>query len=572
MRRIWQIKSVDESSVSQLARSLDVPPLIARLLIHRGASSSEAAKDFLCQELGALAPPEQMADLSRAASLIRTAIRAKERILIVGDYDVDGLTSSAVLYRLFYGLGADVQVHIPHRLEEGYGLKSAVIEEAQRSGVKLLVTADCGTTSFEELEFAGSRGIQTIVVDQHDLKEDKRPPASAFLNPLQPGCAYPEKEMSSVGVAFTLARGLLQSEPGGLFKAWKDLDLVALGTIADVAPLTGENRILVKTGLYALRGTRKPGLRALLSRVGLAGQELSPEEVSFNLAPPINAAGRIGSAEKSFRLLITEDAQEAEVLASAICQENRNRAALGRTAFQRALSKVTREIDFNQDRVIVLGDEEWHPGVIGILAARLARRFHRPAVVISLRGPLCRGSARSIQPFHLTEALHSVREHLVDFGGHPGAAGLTIARDRVGGFREALNRVAHEKLTSRMLTPLVEVDAELPLSAITDELMRDLELLAPFGTGNPRPVFVCHEARLVSNGSRREFNLWGVPLTVESAEGRAFEAFHPREWAGEGFHPRRFQGKVRIAYSPVRRPNGPEGNIELRVRDLTLPV
>ncbi len=408
------------------------------------------------------------------------------------------------------------------------------------------------------------------MVDQHDLHENRRPPASAFLNPLQPGCAYPEKELCSAGVAFTLARGLLQSEPNGLFKAWKDLDLAALGTIADVAPLTGENRILVKAGLYALRGTRKFGLRALLSRLGLARQALTPEDVGFSIAPPINATGRMGSAEKSFRLLITEDAQEAEVLAGAVCQENRTRAAMDRAAFQRALSKVTREINFNQDRVIVLGDEEWHPGIIGILAARLARRFHRPAVVISLNGPLCRGSARSIRAFHLTEALHSVREHLVDFGGHPGAAGLTITRDRVAGFREALNQVAHEKLQPGMLIPLVEVDAELPLSALTEELMRDLELLAPFGTGNPRPVFVCHEAKLVPNGPHGEFNPWGIPLTVESAEGRAFEAFHPREWAGEGFHPRRFQGKVRIAYSPVRRRNGEKLGVELRVRDLKL--
>ncbi len=550
-----------------MAGTLGVSPVIARLLIRRGIHSSSAAEQFLFGDIGGLADPDRMAGLPEAVRLIRHALAAKQKILIVGDYDVDGLTSSALLQWVLRSLGAEVSCHIPHRMEDGYGLKLEVVEEAHRSGVRLLITTDCGTSSFKELDLARRLGMETVVVDHHDLDPAGHPPASAFLNPLRADCNYPEKELSSAGVAFTLARGLLEGKDG----TWEHLDLVALSTVADMAPLSGENRILVRAGLHALEHTRKPGLRALLMQADLDGSRLTPEEISFRLAPPINASGRMGSAEASFRLLTTDDPTEAEEAVKALFKDNRARRALEGEAFKKALVKVAREINFSRDRVIILEDEKWHPGVAGILATRLTHRFHRPTVVIAVNGSTCRGSARSTRALDLVQALHSVREHLVEFGGHPGAAGLTIERDRIAPFREALNRVAHERMDRGMLSPSVDLDGELPLAELTEELMREMEALAPFGTGNPRPVFLSRDAHLPADRAQAGFHPMGVRVIVQDPQGNNFEALQPRDALGDGLNLRRVRGSVHLAYSPVARRRQDRFHIELRLRDLKLP-
>jgi len=565
LRKNWILQPIDEATLKRFTTDLEVPPLIARLLIQRGNASVSQAHDFLCADLSSLDSPERMKDLSRAVALIRKAVQTKKKVLIVGDYDVDGLTSSALLYRVMREMGADVEVHIPHRMDDGYGLKREVVQQASRSGVALLVTVDCGSTAFEELKLAGELGIETVVVDHHDLEKGMRPAASALLNPLQPDCSYPNKGLASVGVAFTLARGLL----GPAASVFEHLDLVALGTVADVAPLVGENRILVKAGLHALSGTRKVGLKALLSHRKLKQEMLTPEDVSFSLAPTLNAAGRLGSAMGAFRLLVTNDPSEAVDGVETMSRQNKNRSSLQREAFKRALSKVMREINFSRDRVIVLEDERWHLGIVGILATRLAVRFHRPAVVIALGESVGRGSARSIRSFHLLEALEAVKEHLIEFGGHPAAAGLTIAKDRIGSFREAINRFAHERMDPATLTPSVELDGELPLSELTDRLMRDLEALAPFGTGNPRPIFLSEDARFPENRRSPAFDPLGVRVMVESAAGRSFEALQPREAMAGAWNLRKIRGNVKLAYSPIRTQKlGPE--ITLRLSDLKL--
>lgn len=570
MRRNWVVRQADEGCVSALAGDLGVPPLIARLLIHRGAGSPDLAHDFLCSDLGRLAPPQLMADLDKAVHLILRQVERRAPILVVGDYDADGVTSAALLHRTLRFLGATVRVHIPHRIDDGYGLKAEVIRQAAADGVGLLISADCGTTAFEELALAGSLGVETVVVDHHDLDPRGRPPCSAFLNPLRPDCRYPEKELASVGVAFTLARGLA-ARTGRESSAWEHLDLVALGTVADMAPLTGENRTLVKIGLHALAATRKPGLKALLAQRRVDGRPLVAEDVSYTLAPPLNAMGRIGSAQISFRLLTTDDPAEAQALAEEVCRQNRNRASLEREAFKKALAKVAREVNFSRDRVIVLEDERWHPGVVGIVATRLASRFHRPAVVIASAGESCRGSARSIRSFHLVEAFHRVKEHLIEFGGHPGAAGLTIAREKVAPFRDALNRVAHEQMDPQGLSPSVELDAELPLSSLTEDLVRDMEVLAPFGTGNPRPLFLSSDARIPEGPPPAgEFSPFGMRVQVQGPAGQSFEALQPREMLWE-VNLRRVRGSVRLAYSPLLRREPGGFRIELRLRDLRLP-
>lgn len=570
MPRDWSIKPVDEGQITRLAQELSVPPIIARLLIHRGADSASQANDFLCADLSTLPDPNQMTDLKKAVQWIRQAISHQRKILVVGDYDVDGLTSTALLVRVIRALKGEVQWHIPHRMTDGYGLKAEVIQQAARSGVTLLVATDCGTTSFEELRIARRLGMESIVVDHHELLPAGRPPACALLNPLQPGCRYPTKGLASVGVAFTLARGLLSD--GSAEFLWDQLDLVALGTVADCAPLIGENRTLVKVGLHRLGGTRKPGLRALLSRVKLEGVPLTSEEISFVLAPRLNAMGRIGSAQNSLRLLITEDREEGQSIAREMDQKNKARGQMERQAFARALAKVEREVNFRSDRVIVLGDDQWHPGVAGIIATRLTSRFHRPTVVISFSGSVGRGSARSIRAFPLVEAFEQVKEHLLEFGGHPMAAGLTISREKLHPFREAINRIAQEQIDPGELTPCLEADGELPLSSVTQGLIRDMELLAPFGVGNPWPVFISHDARLPAEQKRTRFSPLGIRFTVEDADGRPFEALQPRQELWEGWNLHKLPGgPVALAYSPLfrRGENGLE--IKLKLKDLRIP-
>ncbi|MBI3616188.1 MAG: single-stranded-DNA-specific exonuclease RecJ [Candidatus Omnitrophica bacterium] len=570
MRRVWRIRPVDELLVSRLAQTLDLPRIIAEVLFHRGAVSASEAADFLLSDLSSLPDPARMLNLEKAVHLIRQALSRKEKIIVVGDYDVDGLTSTAILIRVLRGLGGDLSWHIPHRMTDGYGLKAPVIREAAGKGVKLLMTVDCGTTSFKELALAKQLGMETVVVDHHELSPEGKPPASALLNPLQEDCGYPNKGLASVGVAFTLARGLLMNSVPGT--AFDHLDLVALGTIADLSPLVGENRVLVKAGLHRLQGTRKVGLRALLSQSRMDGRRLTAEDVSFTLAPRLNAMGRLGSAELSLELLITEDPVRAQSIVKSMAQQNKARAAFEREAFRRALSKVEREVNFARERVIVLEDERMNPGVAGIIATRLTHRFHRPTVAIALNGPVCRGSARSIPAFPLLEAFEQVKEHLLEFGGHSAAAGLTIAREQIGPFRQALNRVAQERIDPQMLTPSLDVDAHLPLASLTDDFMRDLELLAPFGIGNPRPIFVSEDARIPLERKETEFSPFGIRFQVEDGQGRLFMVLQPRQNLEEGWNLRRLRGgPVNLAYSPIQRREGDSLRLELRLHDLKLP-
>lgn len=559
MRREWVFRSADENAVGRLSRALKISEPVARVLAHRTGGSETAAHDFLCADLSALPLPERFPDAAKAVSLARRALKAREKILIVGDYDADGLTSCALLYRCFKALGGEPQLHVPHRTQDGYGLKPEVVRRAHARGVKLLAAVDCGTTSFEELALARRLGIRTLVADHHELRDNRRPPADAFLNPLEPGCGYPSRELASVGVAFALVRALAP-----LRVVWEHLDLVALGTVADMAPLTGENRILVRAGLHSLSGTSKPGLRALLKNAKLEEKWLDPRDVSFGLAPPLNALGRMGSAEDGLNLLITEDEEEAVRLMRAVRRQNRARSEMEREAFRRALQKVSREIHFSRDRVIVLQDDRWHPGVIGIVATRLSRRFHRPAVVIA--GD--KGSARSIDGFHLVKALETLKEHLVAFGGHPAAAGLTIEPERVPAFREALNELARARILPEHLCPRVELDGELPLERLNADLLRDFRALAPFGLGNPMPVFSAGPVRIGRAEGSRPYEPWGIPLTVRTTEGLSFDALQPREMWAESGPLHRATRPAHLAYTPVLREGSDPERPLLELRDL----
>ena len=405
-----------------------------------------------------------------------------------GDYDVDGITATALVVRYLRWRGAEIGFHIPHRIEEGYGLSLDGIRAVAERGADLVVTCDCGITAVDEIAAANAAGLDVIVTDHHEPGE-RLPDAVAVLNPKREDAGYPDRNLAAVGVAFKLCEALERAAGRGRETILGALDLVALGTVADLVPMTGENRVLVRRGLERLSKTRNAGLRALLQRTELAGSPISAWQVGFVLAPRINAIGRMDAAERGVELLLTDDPERAERIAGRFEEVNTDRQQADRRLLAEALELVERSYDADRHRAIVLAGRDWHPGVIGIVASRVVERFHRPTIMISLdeegRG---RGSARSVSGFHLLEALTACRAHLEAYGGHRYAAGLAIRHDAVDPFREAFQEYASERLTDDQLVPTVTIDLQVPLEAIDGDFYASLRRFAPYGPGNPEPV------------------------------------------------------------------------------------
>ncbi|NQT89646.1 MAG: single-stranded-DNA-specific exonuclease RecJ [Candidatus Omnitrophica bacterium] len=485
MRKIWKAKEKDPSAQKRLSETLLISPIVAQLLINRNIETPEKAEDFLRPSLLNLHDALLMKDMARAAARIKKAIHKKERIMIYGDYDVDGISATALLSLIFKGMGSDVKHYIPNRLEEGYGLNKKAIVKIHKSKIDLLITVDCGITACDEVKELNRLGIETIITDHHNPRQDL-PEAYAIINPLQKGCDYPDKSLSGVGVAFKLASALLGRDNNSLYE---HLDLVCLGTVADVVPLIGENRILVKSGLDQLTHTKKKGLKALIEKAYLKSKDITSHYVGFMLGPRINAMGRLGSPELSLQLLLTDNDDEARELARTLDRENRNRQKMEEAVLKQALAKVEREMDFKENLVIVLEDEEWHHGVIGIVASRLVDRFYRPTIMMSTTGNETKGSARSIKNFHLFEALSECSNLLKTYGGHKYAAGLSMSRNRLLDFKKRINTLARERILPTDLIPVVNIDVEMPLSSLSKKLLLELDELSPFGLGNPKPVF-----------------------------------------------------------------------------------
>ncbi|HXF48614.1 MAG TPA: single-stranded-DNA-specific exonuclease RecJ [Verrucomicrobiae bacterium] len=472
--------------VQPLIRDLDLPSPIAKILANRGFENTGQADRFLHPKLEELCDPFLLPSMREAVELIVGAIRENEPIMIFGDYDVDGITATALMYLVLSRLGARVSYYLPNRLVEGYGLSEDGFLEAQKRGVSWIISVDCGITAVKEIAFGNSLGIRTIITDHHEPASEL-PDAAAIVNP-KLGDSPLGEELSGVGIAYKLAQALFLHL--GQEEVEEHLDLVALGTLADIVPLTGENRILSRFGVQALGRTNKPGLKSLAFVAGLLGKEISAGQVVFVLAPRINAIGRLGSAMEAIRLLTTRDEKAAGEIARLLDGENRKRRSLDEATLEEALARVEREIDLTKERAIVLASDSWHPGVIGIVASRLVERFHRPTIMISIEGEEGKGSARSIPGFHLTEALKCCDSHLLRYGGHKYAAGLSIARSEIEPFRRKINEVSSRLLSDEDLIPRLEVDAEVGLHEVNDRLVETLELFAPFGPANSRPVFV----------------------------------------------------------------------------------
>ncbi len=466
------------------------------MLAKRGFTEEKKIEAFLAADLSGLLDPFLMKGMSEAVLRLQKAVKRKEKILIHGDYDVDGITGAALVARTLSILKADFLTFLPERDRDGYGVSERAIHVAHEQNASLLITVDCGITAREEIRMARSFGIDVIVIDHHRLPAEGLPPATCILNPLQEDCGYPFKELSAAGLAFKLSQALIAE------LAYQFLDLAALSTVSDVAPLRGENRILVKNGLKALSQRTNLGVRALAEVSGLKSRHMNVGHIGFVIGPRINAAGRMSSADIALRLLLTEHTKEAESLASVLHEENKARQKEERQVLKQALAETERTFHFNRDRVIVVGRPGWHAGVIGIVASRLVDRYHRPALVIAFKDGIGKGSGRSIKNFHLFYALESCKDIFEEFGGHELAAGFSLKEENLEILRPRINLYAAENVPAETFVKTIPTDLEMTLDAISPGFIRELELLEPHGAGNPRPIFLTRKLQLKGKPAR----------------------------------------------------------------------
>ncbi len=502
-RKVWQAYPERLDLAQQLSSRHGLPPLIARLLLNRGLSDPEEILAFLEPTLERLASPFDLPDLDVAAARLARAVRQREPLVVYGDYDADGLTAATLLTQFFQDLGLPCVTYIPDRLTEGYGLNQPALEKLA-AHAQLLVTVDCGVSDAAEVAWAMDHGLEVIVTDHHELPSEL-PPALAVVNPKRGGEAYPFEMLAGVGVALLLALGVrarLRDE--GWFKNHPEpnlrnyLDLVALGTAADVVPVLGENRILVRQGLKVLEETRRPGLLALKEVAGLNGKTATFRDLCFRLAPRLNAAGRLGQALGALHLLMATDLGQARSQARILNELNRRRQSLEGEVLSQALSFIRKQ-GLDQRPVMVLGREGWHPGVLGIVAARLAEEFHRPVALVSLKEGLGKGSARSIEGYHLFQGLQACHQHLIKFGGHEAAAGFSVAEENLPALQDAFEEAFLAQLGEVRLRPTLKVDAAVGLGDLDQGFYQHLQRLRPFGPGNPEPVFVCDAVECLSS-------------------------------------------------------------------------
>ncbi len=488
------------AQVERLASALSIQPALASLLVQRGLSTPEQARRFLRPSLDELADPLSLTGMAEAVEAVAGAVRRGRPILVHGDYDVDGQCGTALLTRVLRLAGGRVTPFLPHRIRDGYDLGPAGLAAAAECGAALLVTCDCGITAAAAVEEARALGMEVVITDHH-LPGPRLPPATAIVNPQQEGDRSGLTQLCGAGVVFKLVQALVPvlGLPPNL--PFHFLDLVALATVADLVPLVGENRVLVRHGLKLMQASRWPGLRALLREAGLEGREIRAGQVGYVLAPRLNAAGRVGDASDGLRLLLTDDEAVAAHLAQQLERLNSERQAMDQRILDEAVAQIEQEADPERDAGLVLASEDWHPGVVGIVASRVVERYGRPAFLIALDGAIGKGSGRSISGFDLHAALGRCSDLLERYGGHHMAAGLTLRRDLLPAFRERFAAVAREALDPAVLGPEQRVDLVLSLAEVSGGLERLVRHLEPCGMGNPAPVFGVREARL--EGARR---------------------------------------------------------------------
>ena len=575
MAKRWRIQPHDPDRIAALARAARIPAVVAQLLICRGISGPLQARQFLYPKLSDLRDPGDLPGCSQAAEKLHQAIAAGRRIVIYGDYDVDGMTGTAVMWRCLKILGANVGYYVPHRIDEGYGLNHEAIRTLRSQGAEVIVTVDCGVGSVEEATTARECSMELIITDHHEPPR-QLPEAAAVVHPRLPGHEYPFAGLSGAGVAFKLAWALCQQASGAkkVGQQMRDfllqaVGMAAMGTVADVVPLVDENRTLVWHGLESLKKRPTLGLATLMRILELDSKPiLDAEDVSFALAPRLNAAGRLGQAQLAVELLITDQPQRAEELARYIDGLNQTRQTLERSIYKAAHKQVKEQFDPENDAALVLADHDWHPGVIGIVAGRLADKYHRPVLLIAWNQLGVKpgiGSARSVPGFNVHAALEACDEHLVSHGGHAAAAGLRIEEDRLERFRADFCEIAATQITAEQRHGKLTIDAEFPLGAFTHQSVGHMQRLAPFGQANARPLLCTTGVTLRrppkpmgSGGQHLSMMLGQHEITLRAV------AFGGGEWAEEL---EAVDGPLDVAFRPVINTFRGRNNVELHMVD-----
>jgi single-stranded-DNA-specific exonuclease len=478
----WVIKTPHPKLQKEISDALNIHPVIAQLLVNRDITSVEDAKHFFYAHESKLHDPFLLKDMDKAVARIKQAQDNRESVLIFGDYDVDGVTSSALLRRTLKRLGIEAINYIPHRMDEGYGLNHSIVEFAKERGIHLIITVDCGINAVSEVKAINAGGMDVIVLDHHEPDGDNLPKAVAVIDPKRHDCKYPFKNLAAVGLVGKLAQALLGKIPD------EEWDLIAIGTVADVVTLRGENRIFVKKGLPVIERTNKSGLMALLDVAKIRGKKIKPYYIGFILGPRLNAAGRMDSATIALDLLLSDKYENALALAQSLESHNLSRQKMQSEVVDEAIAMIEASTDLKGAQIIVVHKEGWHKGVLGIVASKIVERYYRPTIVISVEGGLGTGSARSIEGFHLVEALTNCADSLETYGGHKRAAGLKVRHENIDAFRDAINIFAKGTLNTEALVPSLDIDCEVPFFALSLDFANLVEDLEPHGEGNPSPL------------------------------------------------------------------------------------
>ena len=494
LQKKWLLKEFDKNRVVEISKEFHVSPLTSIILYNRGISESKDIADFLKCDLSSLHDPYLLKDMDKAVIRIREAQNNNEKITIYGDYDVDGITSIAILYKHLTSMGFEVDYYIPDRIQEGYGVNRDALDKIKANGTKVVITVDTGITAVEETEYAKSIGMDIIITDHHECKETI-PEAYAAIDPKRKDCEYPFKNLAGVGVAFKLIQALDENASVKELME-KYSDLICLGTVADISPLVDENRIIVTKGLEKFRNTENIGLKALIDVSITNNKAITTSTIGYIIAPRINASGRLGCAARSVEMFLTSDVEKAYELANGLCEENTIRQQTEQKMFAEALEYIENNPQMKDDQVLVIPHENWHHGIVGIVSSKITEKFYKPSILFAIDGDEAKGSGRSISGFNLFGALENSSDLLEKFGGHELAAGLSIKTENIEKFRAAINAHTFEKIDENALIPTVSIDAVIKPSYITMETVDEINKLQPFGVENPLPVFAVRNIKI----------------------------------------------------------------------------
>ncbi len=509
LKKKWLLKEFDKGRVLEISKKFKISPLTAIILYNRGVREDEEIAGFLSKDVGLMYDPFLMRDMTEAVERINAAKEAGEKITIYGDYDVDGITAIAILYKYLVERGIDVDYYVPDRMQEGYGVNRDALDKLKEQGSSLIITVDTGITAVEECEYAKSIGLDVIVTDHHECKE-KIPEVYAAIDPKRKDCGYPFKSLAGVGVVFKLIQALDGNDNIASLMD-KYADLMCLGTVADISPLVDENRVIVTEGLKRFKNTSNVGLKALID-VSTNGKVITTSTIGYIIAPRINASGRLGCASRSVELFLTDDEEKAKELANSLCEENAIRQQTEQKMFKEALEYIESHPEIKDDKIIVIPHENWHHGIVGIVSSKITEKFYKPSILFAIDGDEAKGSGRSVSGFNLFGALENCSDLLEKFGGHELAAGLSIKAENIEVFRKKINEYSKESISEAMLVPTIMLDAAIKVPYITIDTVHDINRLQPFGVDNPTPAFAVrnikiHKISVMSEGKHLRMTL-----------------------------------------------------------------